>query len=235
MNFGSLNFLIQMQSMSMMSLYSNKNQTNNDNNRDMTFHNLLEAAFSQPPATSAVQPQARITSFTTFQVQPIHMESNKETQEAPVSDNHREAGKTSNPEESKEVKETDNTKGKDQDIEQIIKKASQHYGIDEKLIRSVVQAESNYNADAVSHAGAQGLMQLMPATAEGMGVKDPFNPEENVMGGTKYLKQMLDRYDGDSRLALAAYNAGPGNVDKYGGVPPFQETQNYVSKVLAHV
>ncbi|ASF41425.1 lytic transglycosylase [Halobacillus halophilus] len=163
------------------------------------------------------------------------MESNKETQEAPVSDNHREAGKTSNPEESKEVKETDNTKGKDQDIEQIIKKASQHYGIDEKLIRSVVQAESNYNADAVSHAGAQGLMQLMPATAEGMGVKDPFNPEENVMGGTKYLKQMLDRYDGDSRLALAAYNAGPGNVDKYGGVPPFQETQNYVSKVLAHV
>lgn len=117
-------------------------------------------------------------------------------------------------------------------VDHLIQKAAEHYGIDEKLVRSVVKAESNFDADVVSHAGAQGLMQLMPATAEGLGVSNPFDPEQNLMGGTKYLKQMLDRYDGDQKLALAAYNAGPGNVDKYGGVPPFRETQNYITKIL---
>lgn len=116
--------------------------------------------------------------------------------------------------------------------EEIVKRASLKYGVPEKLISSVIKHESNFNNTVESSAGAVGLMQLMPATAKYIGVNDRTNPEENIMGGTKYLGMMLDKYDGDIQLALAAYNAGPGNVDKYGGVPPFKETQNYLKKVL---
>lgn len=116
--------------------------------------------------------------------------------------------------------------------ENIIKKAADQFQLPERLISSIIQHESNFNTDAVSTAGAQGLMQLMPGTAKFLGVKNSFDPEQNIMGGARYLKQMLNQFDGDMKLALAAYNAGPGNVKKYGGIPPFKETQNYVNKVL---
>jgi len=114
-----------------------------------------------------------------------------------------------------------------------IKEASEKFGVEEKLIKAVVRQESGFNPNAVSKAGAKGLMQLMPKTADALGVKDVFNPKENIEGGVKYLKQMLDKYNGNKILALAAYNAGPNAVDKYSGVPPYKETQNYVKSILA--
>lgn len=103
-------------------------------------------------------------------------------------------------------------------------------GVDPDLFLRLIQQESSFNQDAVSSAGALGLAQLMPDTAADLGV-DPMDPEQNLRGGARYLKMMFDEF-GDPRLALAGYNAGPGNVRKYGGIPPFEETQNYVSKIL---
>lgn len=116
-------------------------------------------------------------------------------------------------------------------LEDVINKAAAANKVPAKLLKSIIRHESNFNPKAVSHAGASGLMQLMPATARGLGVTNIFDPEQNVMAGAKFIKSMLDKYNGNLKLALAAYNAGPGNVDKYGGIPPFKETQSYVRKV----
>lgn len=121
-----------------------------------------------------------------------------------------------------------------QDLNGIFARAAQTYGVPENLLRAVAKAESGFRADAVSRCGAQGVMQLMPSTAKSLGVIDPLDPEQNIMGGAKYLGSLLSRYGGDAKLALAAYNAGSGSVARYGGVPPFPETQNYVKRVLSY-
>ena len=115
-----------------------------------------------------------------------------------------------------------------------ILQASEAYEVEPALIRAIIMVESSYNPRAVSHRGAKGLMQLMPITAKWLGVKDAFDPELNIDGGVRYLKRLLDRFDGNIKLALAAYNAGSRYVRKYGGVPPFRATRSYIEKVLQY-
>lgn len=120
------------------------------------------------------------------------------------------------------------------EFEPIIKSLASEYGVDKSLVKAVIHAESGYNPNAVSSKGAQGLMQLMPKTAQGLKVNNSFDPKDNIRGGIRYLRFLLDTFKGDVTLALAAYNAGLSRVSQYGGVPPYQETRNYISKVLAY-
>ena len=110
--------------------------------------------------------------------------------------------------------------------------AANTYGVDVNLLKCIAYAESTFRPQITSSAGAMGVMQLMPSTAEGLGVRDAYNPQQNILGGAKYISIQLNRFDGNIELALAAYNAGPGNVQKYGGIPPFTDTQNYVKKIM---
>lgn len=118
------------------------------------------------------------------------------------------------------------------ELEVIIDRIARLENIDPQLVRAVIEVESSFNRGAVSSKGAQGLMQLMPETARALGVRNAFDPVENVRGGTRYLRRLIDRFDGSLELGLASYNAGPGAVDRYGGVPPFRETESYVRRVL---
>jgi hypothetical protein len=120
------------------------------------------------------------------------------------------------------------------EFEAIIQSCSLEFGVDKSLVKAVIHAESGYNPDAVSRKGAKGLMQLMPKTAQGLKVANSFDPSDNIRGGVRYLRFLLDTFKGDESLALAAYNAGLTKVSRYGGIPPYEETRNYVSRVLSY-
>jgi soluble lytic murein transglycosylase-like protein len=119
------------------------------------------------------------------------------------------------------------------DLGVLVRQAAARYKLDEALLRAVVQAESAFNPQAISAVGAVGLMQLMPGTARELAVEDPLDPEQNLEGGARYLRWLLDLFPGRTELALAAYNAGPGAVMRFGGIPPYRETRSYVARVLA--
>lgn len=121
------------------------------------------------------------------------------------------------------------------DLEGYFNEASNIFGVSTDLLKAIAKTESNFNPSAISTAGAIGIMQLMPETAKSLGVTNSYDARENILGGAKLISQLLVKYNGDTSLALAAYNAGSGNVDKYGGIPPFKETQNYVVKVLTYL
>lgn len=121
------------------------------------------------------------------------------------------------------------------DLDALFDKAAEKFGVSANLLKAVAKAESGFNPAARSSAGAMGIMQLMPATAAAFKVTDPYDPEQSIMGGAELLSGLLKKYDGDTSLALAAYNAGSGSVDKYGGIPPYKETQNYVVKVMGYL
>jgi soluble lytic murein transglycosylase-like protein len=124
--------------------------------------------------------------------------------------------------------------GNPKEFDPLIESYAREYGVDTSLVKAVIHAESGYNPAAVSNKGAMGLMQLMPKTAQDLKVDNCFNPSQNIRGGVKYLRFLLDTFKGDVQLAVAAYNAGLSRVAKYGGIPPFEETRNYVAKVLSY-
>jgi soluble lytic murein transglycosylase-like protein len=133
------------------------------------------------------------------------------------------------------LKETPGIGLEKQSISELIARYARTFNLEEALIKAVIKVESDYDPKAVSSKGAQGMMQLIPETAREMNVGDPFNPEENIRGGSHYLRKMLDEFGGNLELALAAYNAGPGSVRRHGGIPPFEETRQYIERVKKYL
>ena len=133
------------------------------------------------------------------------------------------------------MKENTPVKASNRSYLDIIRRHATSYQLEEALVKAVIKVESNYQPRIVSRKGAQGLMQLIPETAKDLKVSNPFDPYENIRGGSEYLRMMLDLFDNDVELALAAYNSGPGTVKRYGGIPPYDETQNYVKKVKRYL
>ena len=119
-------------------------------------------------------------------------------------------------------------------VRNAFREAASKYGVDAKFLKAIAKCESDFSTECTSRSGAMGIMQLMPQTAASLGVTNAYDPYQNIMGGARYISEKLTQYNGDKSLALAAYNAGTGNVAKYGGIPPFKETQNYVAKVMAY-
>ena len=134
--------------------------------------------------------------------------------------------------EAVELKSKIDLKAQSANIDELVEVFGEKYGIDSDFIKAIIKQESGFNVKATSKKGAMGLMQLMPKTAESLGVIDAYNPSENIEGGVKYLKGLLEKYDNNKELALAAYNAGPNAVKKYSGIPPYKETQNYVKNIM---
>ncbi|WP_026582709.1 lytic transglycosylase domain-containing protein [Bacillus sp. J33] len=210
MNVDQLKLMLELQA---LQSFNDKKQTNNSN---PLFQELLAGLMSGSGQTAELQATGGLGTVASLEPY-LNLANTKHFNAAampPV----------------KLTKLADTTKS---DFDDLIKKASDIFNVPVQLIKSVIKQESNYNPNAVSPAGASGLMQLMPETARGLGVKNVFDPAENIFGGVKYLRQMMDRYGDNIELALAAYNAGPGNVDKYGGVPPFKETLTYIKKVTS--
>ena len=135
---------------------------------------------------------------------------------------------------SEALKASDALSGGRADLDIIFEAAGRRYCISPKLLKAVAKAESDFRPDATSRVGAMGIMQLMPGTAKYLGVTDPYDPEQNIMGGAKYLREMLDKYNGDLKLALAAYNAGPGTISRNGGEPLQSQLQGYIPKILRY-
>jgi soluble lytic murein transglycosylase-like protein len=133
------------------------------------------------------------------------------------------------------LKETSSGYNSEEPLSDVIARYAKAFNLEEALIKAVIKVESDYNPKAISSRGAQGMMQLIPETARLMDVNDPFNPEENIRGGSRYLRKMLDEFGGNLELALAAYNAGPGSVRRHGGVPPFAETRQYIKRVKKYL